>query len=221
MAYRGLKIASLAVVAALALVAAAAAARLPAGARLPVHWNAAGEVDGWDDARAALFFPVALTAAVGLVMAMVPRVEPLQRQLAQSAPLFRTGWAAALALAALVEAVIAAPAFHVALPAMLPLAGAGLALLAIGNVLPKSRPGFFVGIRTPWTLTDPENWIATHRFGARTTMAAGALMTIAALAPAGARPALIGAAGSLCLGPLPYSWWRWHRAAADGKRRPG
>ena len=37
------------------------------------------------------------------------------------------------------------------------LAGLGLLLAALGDALPKSRPGFLVGIRTPWALVHPEN----------------------------------------------------------------
>lgn len=212
MPHRGLKIASVVVVGAMALVAGVALHRLPPGARLPVHWTVRGEVDRLEDAPTALLLPIALAAFLAATMAMLPRLEPMRRQLEQSAPLYRTGWTAGLALMALVEAAIAAPAFGLALPAMLPLAGAGLALVAVGNVLPKSRPGFFVGIRTPWTLTDPENWIATHRFGARTTVAAGVLMLAAALLHTPERKLVIGAAVVLCLVPVPYSWWRWQQA---------
>ncbi|WP_375380699.1 SdpI family protein [uncultured Sphingomonas sp.] len=213
MSYRGMRIASVVVVAGMAAVAAAALQRLPSGAQLPVHWDLAGNVDRTEDAAYALFLPVGLTALVGGLMAALPVLEPMQRQLAQSAPLYRTAWAAVLAVLALTEVAIAAPAFGLARPTMLPLAGAGLALVAIGNMLPKSRPGFFVGIRTPWTLTDPENWIATHRLGARTMMAAGVLTMAAAVAPATMRAPLVVGAVALCLAPVPYSWWRWRRSA--------
>ena len=39
--------------------------------------------------------------------------------------------------------------------------------LIIGNFMGNLRPNYFAGIRTPWTLDDPEIWRATHRIGAR------------------------------------------------------
>jgi uncharacterized membrane protein len=46
-----------------------------------------------------------------------------------------------------------------------------------GNYLGNVRPNYFVGIRTPWTLEDPETWRATHRLGGR-LMFFGALILL-------------------------------------------
>jgi uncharacterized membrane protein len=183
MRYRNLAIASALTVAVLAVVAAVALGRLPVGTQLPTHWGADGVADRFADAGTALFMPVGLTILVSLVMASLPSLEPLQDKLAQSAPLYRTAWAGLLGLMALIEAMVAGPAFGIALPATTILAGMGVFFLAIGNVLPKSRPGFFVGIRTPWTITDPDNWIATHRYGGRIMMVAGVALVVLAAAP--------------------------------------
>ncbi len=40
----------------------------------------------------------------------------------------------------------------------------GLVFIITGNYLPKLRRNFFLGIRTPRTLTDEENWDLTQRF---------------------------------------------------------
>jgi uncharacterized membrane protein len=37
----------------------------------------------------------------------------------------------------------------------------------LGWIMRNIEPNYFVGIRTPWTLEDPENWRATHRFGSK------------------------------------------------------
>lgn len=217
MTRKGLMMASAATVAGLTGLALAALARLPAGTRLPTHWNAAGEVDGWMAAPIALFVGVAVTAVVSLVCAIVPAIEPDRARRDAGAPVLHAAWAGLLALMVLTEIKIAGPAFGWQLPALLPLAGAGLLLVVIGNALPKSRPGFFVGIRTPWTLTDPDNWIATHRLGARTMIAGGLILLLAALLPIGgdARVALLGGAiGIAVVPPILYSYWFWHRHRA-------
>ncbi len=183
MRYRNLVIASGLTAVALAIVAGVALGRLPAGTQLPTHWGADGVADRFADAGTALFMPVGLTIIVSLLMAALPSLEPLQDRLAQSAPLYRTTWAGLLGVMALVEAMVAAPAFDLHLPATTMLAGMGIFFVALGNMLPKSRPGFFVGIRTPWAITDPDNWIATHRYGGRIMMAAGVALIVLAAAP--------------------------------------
>jgi hypothetical protein len=42
-------------------------------------------------------------------------------------------------------------------------ASVGIALMVAGNVLPRTRPNWIVGIRTRATLSDPSVWAHTHR----------------------------------------------------------
>ena len=213
MSYRGMTIASGVTTVALAGIAALALSRLPTGTQLPIHWNAAGEADGFAAAGTALSMPVFLTIAVSLGMLAIPRLDPLQDAMTQSAALVKAAWGGLLALMLLVELMVAGPAFGYALPPTMALVGTGLLLAVIGNALPKSRPGFFVGIRTPWALIDPENWIATHRLAARTWVAAGAILVAGGLLPVapGVRAALTMIAIALAVvPPVAYSWWYWH-----------
>lgn len=201
----------------LALIAIVALLRLPAGSQLPVHWNAAGEADRFADAGYALFMPVVLSAGLSTFFAILPRIEPLQDRMSGSAALFDACWTGLLALMALVQLAVAAPAFGLILPPTLILAGLGILLIAIGNALPKSRPGFFVGIRTPWALIDTENWVATHRLGSRTTMAAGAVIVMVAAFPVGAQARVVAvclALAIMIIPPVVYSWWLWRRNSA-------
>jgi len=57
---------------------------------------------------------------------------------------------------------------------------AGL-FIAIGNVLGKARPNWFVGVRTPWTLSSDYSWDKTHRLTGRLFVLAGLVSIIAAL----------------------------------------
>jgi uncharacterized membrane protein len=46
-------------------------------------------------------------------------------------------------------------------------------LVVLGNVLGKLRPNWFVGIRTPWTLSSKSSWVRTHQAGAWVFVGAG------------------------------------------------
>lgn len=199
-------------------IAALALSRLPAGVQLPVHWNADGRPNGFAPAGTALFMPVIVTVVLSALLACLPRIEPLQRGLEESAPLLIHSWLGLLLILILVEFGIAAPAFGLTMPPMLFLVGVGILFLIIGNALPKSRPGFFVGIRTPWTLIDRDNWIATHRLGSRTMMGSGILMLLAALLPlhGGQRTSVILLATAVAvIPPMIYSYVYWRR---NGRR---
>jgi len=60
--------------------------------------------------------------------------------------------------------------------AMLP--AVGLLFIFIGSLLRKAKRNFFIGIRTPWTLSSDTVWDKTHRLGAILFMASGVLAVI-------------------------------------------
>jgi len=73
----------------------------------------------------------------------------------------------------------AALGYPVAIERVVPL-GMGVLFIVIGNLLPRARPNWFVGIRTPWTLSSDRVWENTHRFGGRVFVASGLLILVGA-----------------------------------------
>ena len=53
--------------------------------------------------------------------------------------------------------------------------------LLIGNYLPKVQSNFYMGIKTPWTLSSDEVWRKTHRLGGKLYAACGILILLSAL----------------------------------------
>ena len=41
----------------------------------------------------------------------------------------------------------------------------GLLFIPLGNMMGKVKSNFFIGIRTPWALSDPDVWNRTQRMG--------------------------------------------------------
>ena len=214
MKVRGLLCANLAIAAAMAGFGLWVASGLGQGAELPIHWNLAGEPDRFAPAATALLWPAGVTVLLGVLFAAIPRMEPLQERLEASMPLLQSVWIGTLPLMVYLQIMIAAPALGWKFGPDLLQVGMGALLVTIGNSLPKSRPSFFVGIRTPWTLADTDNWIATHRLGGKVMIAAGFLIVAAGLSPlpsvwrATAMMALLSVA---VIVPVFYSWWLWHQ----------
>jgi uncharacterized membrane protein len=210
----GLLLTTLVVVVLMTGFAFYAASLLPAGAQLPTHWGPTGEPDRFADALPALLMMPGILLVISLVLAAVPYLDPLQDKLDGSQPLLRTVWIGMLVLLPVIEAFNAAPAFGWPMPNSLRLVSVGLLLMVIGNALPKSRPGFFVGIRTPWTITDTDNWIATNRLGGKLMMLGGLVIAASAVVPLDPQFRVIlffVTIAAMVVPPLVYSWWFWHR----------
>ena len=202
------------IIAAMTVFAFLTEARLPDDAVLPIHFDAAGQPDDWAPALTALLLPVGVVAFAAALVAVLPFIEPLQHRLEASAPVLKVSWVGIVLLGVAIQAVIGLPAWGVSPSVNLVPLTVGLLLVALGNVLPKSRPSFFVGIRTPWAIMDTDNWIATHRLGGKLFMLAGAVIILASLLVRSAEPMAIIVMGSVltaAIVPFVYSWWLWHR----------
>jgi uncharacterized membrane protein len=57
----------------------------------------------------------------------------------------------------------------------------GVTLMAIGNLLPRTRPNIAFGVRTARTLASTQLWLQVHRVGGYVTVGLGAVILIAGL----------------------------------------
>jgi uncharacterized membrane protein len=89
-------------------------------------------------------------------------------------------------------------------------------LVVGGNYIGRVRPNWFVGIRTPWTLSDDDIWRRTHRLGGRLMVGCGALLVPASLALPIAQVlfALLALVTAALLPPAIYSYLLWRRRTA-------
>ena len=150
----------------LALVPLAAAVliypRLPQ--TIPTHWGFDGTADGYGP-RESIFFTAALPVALQLLMAALPHLDPRGKSYSRFARPYRA-MRVVLALFCIgltgMQAAAAWPGAQVNTAGFLT-AGMGLVLAAFGNYMPKIRPNFMCGIRTPWTLASENVWRKTHR----------------------------------------------------------
>ncbi|MEK7167698.1 MAG: SdpI family protein, partial [Patescibacteria group bacterium] len=56
--------------------------------------------------------------------------------------------------------------------------------IVLGNYLGKIKPNWFMGIRTPWTLSSEVVWNKTHRMGGRLFIILGLTLMIVPWLPA-------------------------------------
>jgi uncharacterized membrane protein len=157
-------------------------ARVGLTATVPIHWNAAGEPNGYGPAWLGfLVSPVISLGLVGL-FALIPRIEPRRANLLRSSRAYLTVAVAALVLLTGVSIVttLAALGYDVPISAVVG-GGVGLLFIVLGNVLTTVRSNYMFGVRTPWTLTSDLAWDKTHRLMGRMWVIGGVLMFLASL----------------------------------------
>lgn len=206
------------------LTGLAALAFLPDPA--PIHWNAAGEVDGYGSPLLAALLSPAIGTLIVVMTPLLPRIDPRGERYVAFAGTYERIMTAIVLFMTAVHLVTLAYAFGLPVPVATTITvGAGLLLALIGNELGRVQPNFFVGIRTPWTLADPEVWRRTHRVGGRAFVALGALVALAPLLLPGPAVGLVIAGGAIGVSALliAYSYWVWRglgRTGAPGGPAP-
>jgi uncharacterized membrane protein/predicted transcriptional regulator len=142
---------------------------VPADASIPIHWNARGEIDAYTSKGGAVLFALGLNIALFLLMFLLPLYSPRYKQQASrfEKVLPKMTFMLLVFFSLLNLYMLAHPLIRIELPVNPVLIIIGLMLAVLGNILPKVPRNFFVGIRTPWAISDEENWHKTHRVGGK------------------------------------------------------
>jgi uncharacterized membrane protein len=148
-------------------------------ARVPVHWNAAGEIDGWDE-RHVLLVHSAFMVGLAVLWLVLPKMSPRRFEVEGFEETWWFSGTLMVCLIAYMQCMHLWAAWKPGFPMdRAVLGGLGLLFVLLGNVIGKVRRNFWLGVRTPWTLANERVWYATHRLAAK-TMVAGGLLTLAA-----------------------------------------
>jgi Predicted integral membrane protein len=200
------------------LVIVSAAASLAVFDRLPeqiaVHWDLAGNPNGWMPRAVGAFATPALLLFAWAMLRVAPTIDPRRENYDRFGAAYDIVVAALLIPVFLLHFVLLAIALGYPVPmARLAPALLGAMFVVIGNVMPRARSNFMFGIRTPWTLSNDRVWARTHHLAGYTMTVAGLVMLVAAaLAPAGAlQVIIISAIAAALLAPAVYSYLTFRR----------
>lgn len=137
------------------------------------HWNFRGEVDGYMSKCWGLFLMPFLTVFMLLLFLLIPRIDPLKANIEK----FRKYFDGFLVLLTLFLFYIYLLTIFWNLGKRLSMNLFLLPALAVlfyytGILIENSKRNWFIGIRTPWTLSSETVWEKTHKIGGKLMKAA-------------------------------------------------
>lgn len=175
---------------------------------VPTHWGVSGEVNGWGPSWLAAFLLPAILVAIYVLFEWLPKIDPKRENYAEFKKVysfFKTSIMAVL-FGIYVVASLNAIGMDVSVSFWVPLL-IGILFVALGNYFGKIRNNYFVGIRTPWTLSSEENWNKTHRLGGKLFIVGGIAMMLMGFLPVFLRlPTTIAIVVLVALVPMIYSY---------------
>jgi len=151
---------------------------------VPTHFGFDGKPNGYSSKAELCFiiiFLSAISAGSYFFLKNLAKINPKKTAKLSSSAFQKIGFAMAIFISAVSIIIIySGLSDHFNFSKLFnPLMG--FFFIYVGNLMHKIKPNYFVGIRVPWTLEDPNNWRATHQMGGKLWVAGGITITILTL----------------------------------------
>ncbi len=171
------------------------------------HWNAKGEADGMISRFWGLFLFPLISLGIAAILLAVPKIDPLKANI-QKFKGYYYGFIVALLVYFLYIYILTLvwnlgwifDFTQMIIPAV------GILMFTIGVLISKAKRDFFIGIRTPWTLSSDEVWNRTHRLGGILFKIAGVIIILLSFVPEIALYILLGLALGIIVWLVVYSY---------------
>jgi len=135
---------------------------------IPIHWNINGEPDRYATKLEGSFLLPLVTLFLYTVLIAVPRIDPLRENIKK----FRKDYGVFIEIFMLlmvsIQALIALWVYDIKIQINVVM-GIWLFVLFLylSSFLKKTKRNWFIGIRTPWTISDDLVWKRTHQLGSK------------------------------------------------------
>ena len=144
--------------------------------KMASHWNTQGQVDSYLSKFWGLFLMPFVLMGIFLLFLLIPKIDPLKANIEKFRKYF-DGFIVLIILFLFYIYILAilwnlGKRFDMTcllIPALVVL------FYCIGILLGKAKRNWFIGIRTPWTLSSDKVWQKTHQIGAKLFKIAGVI----------------------------------------------
>ncbi|MDD3222910.1 MAG: SdpI family protein [Lachnospiraceae bacterium] len=155
--------------------------KLPA--QIPIQWGSDGSVNSYGEKYMDLVL-AGIPIGIIILMSVSPHMDPRKASYLKHAGAYNIlmiGVSLLLVACSWLSA-LAALGYNVNIQTLVPVA-VGILFIVIGNRMPQIRSNYFFGIKTPWTLENPDVWRKTHKFGGILFCMIGIVFIVVAFLP--------------------------------------
>lgn len=152
--------------------------------KVPMHWNAAGEVDGYGTPLTALLTNVGMLIFMYLLLIAIPKLDPKKDNFPKFEKTYNLITFTLMVFFFGLNIITLLSSFDIDVPMnIVMMISIGILFIVLGNYLQTVQPNYFVGVRTPWTLDNEYVWRKTHRLSSRVFAIGGLIMILSVFLP--------------------------------------
>jgi uncharacterized membrane protein len=182
---------------------------------IATHWDINGNVNGHMPKLEGLFFvPVLLLVLVGVFL-LIPKIDPLKKNIEKFRKYY-DGFIFVLVLFMFYVHVLTLllnldyniDLIRFMIPAF------SVLLFYLGVMMQNAKQNWFIGIRTPWTLSNEHVWDSTHRMAGKAYKIAAVISLAGVLSGRYALYFFIAPMVAVSLYSVVYSYLEWKKVSA-------
>ncbi len=187
--------------------------------KIASHWNAQGQVNGYMSKFWGLFLMPFISAGLLLLFILIPRIDPLKQNIVKFRKYFNRFIVLIFLflfylyiLTILWNLNIRFNMIQVLVPAF------ALLFFYSGILIENAKRNWFIGIRTPWTLSNEKVWDKTHRIGGKLFKICAIISLLGILFQKYAIWLLLLPVIFVTIYLFTYSYLEYHKTVNKGKR---
>jgi uncharacterized membrane protein len=151
---------------------------------IATHWNAQGQPNGYSSKLFGLFLVPVMSLVLLGVFLLIPKIDPLRQNIKKFRGYFDNFILVIIFFMFLIHLFSILWNLGIFVD-MIQILSPAFALLFYytGVLIEKSKRNYFIGIRTPWTLSSDRVWDKTAKLGGKLFKAAGIISLLGLLLP--------------------------------------
>jgi uncharacterized membrane protein len=151
---------------------------------VPTHWNIHGQADGYSSRAVGAFAIPIMLVVMYVFFLFLPTLDPNKERYSQFIKPYLVFKDLIIAVLAIIyfAASLNGLGYKVPIEYVTPVT-IGFLFIVIGNYMGKIKRNWFVGIRTPWTISNEEVWNKSNRFGGYVFIVVGIVFMLMPLMP--------------------------------------
>ena len=180
--------------------------------RMASHWNTQSQVDGYISRFWGLFLMPIMSVGLWALFVLIPKIDPLKENIEKFRKYF-DGFIV-LMIAFLFYIYLLTVSWNAGIRfnmGRLIMPALGILFYYTGILVENAKRNWFIGIRTPWTLSSEVVWNKTHKKGGKLFKIAGGLALLGFAFPKQAIFFVIIPMISVVIYILIYSYWEYQK----------
>jgi uncharacterized membrane protein len=142
--------------------------------KMASHWNSKGQIDGYMPKFQGLFLMPFILVGLFLIFIAIPKIDPLKTNIEKFRKYYDGLFILFFIFMFLIHLQIILWNLGIKLnPNIIIPIGSGILFFYVGILSKNIKRNWFIGIRTPWTLSSERVWEKTHRIGGKLFKIAG------------------------------------------------